>query len=107
MSAHQFGLTSATALIIGTIIGVGILNLPTSPATYGPISLVSVALTTVGALTLAWSYRITAWAGVGLAMDLGWKHVRSNRDRTEPPTTARPTADPPNFDPGGAAPSAP
>ena len=26
----QFGLTSATALIIGTIVGVGIFNLPTS-----------------------------------------------------------------------------
>jgi APA family basic amino acid/polyamine antiporter len=51
--APGFGLTAATALIIGTIIGVGIFNLPTSLATYGPISLVSMALTTVGALTLA------------------------------------------------------
>ena len=50
--AH-FGLTSATALIIGTIVGVGIFNLPTSLAGYGPISLVSMALTTVGALALA------------------------------------------------------
>src|SRR3954470_16942998 len=50
---HRFGLTSATALIVGTIIGVGIFNLPTSLATYGPISLVSMALTTVGALALA------------------------------------------------------
>ena len=49
----QFGLTSATALIIGSIIGVGIFNLPTSLAVYGPISLVSMALTTVGALALA------------------------------------------------------
>ena len=49
----QFGLTSATALIIGTIVGVGIFNLPTSLAGYGPISLVSMALTTVGALALA------------------------------------------------------
>ena len=49
----QFGLTSATALIIGTIVGVGIFNLPTSLAVYGPISLVSMALTTVGALALA------------------------------------------------------
>ena len=33
--------------------GVGIFNLPTSLAVYGPISLVSMALTTVGALALA------------------------------------------------------
>ena len=52
-TAAQFGLTSATALIIGTIVGVGIFNLPTSLAGYGPISLVSMALTTVGALALA------------------------------------------------------
>ena len=49
----RFGLTTATALIVGTIIGVGIFNLPTSLAGYGPISLVSMALTTVGALALA------------------------------------------------------
>jgi APA family basic amino acid/polyamine antiporter len=48
-----FGLTTATALIIGSIIGVGIFNLPTSLAAYGPISLVSMGLTTIGALALA------------------------------------------------------
>ena len=48
-----FGLTTAIALIIGSIIGVGIFNLPTSLAFYGPISLVSMGLTTVGALALA------------------------------------------------------
>ena len=48
-----FGLPVAMALIVGSIIGVGIFNLPTSLATYGPISLVSMALTTVGALALA------------------------------------------------------
>jgi APA family basic amino acid/polyamine antiporter len=50
---HQFGLTSAMALIVGSIIGVGIFNLPTSLAVYGPITLVSMALTTVGALAFA------------------------------------------------------
>jgi basic amino acid/polyamine antiporter, APA family len=50
---HQFGLTAAMALIIGSIIGVGIFNLPSSLAGYGPITLVSMALTTVGALALA------------------------------------------------------
>jgi APA family basic amino acid/polyamine antiporter len=48
-----FGLTTAIALIMGSIIGVGIFNLPTSLAAYGPITLVSMALTTVGAIALA------------------------------------------------------
>ena len=48
-----FGLTTAIALIMGSIIGVGIFNLPTSLASYGPITLVSMGLTTVGALALA------------------------------------------------------
>jgi APA family basic amino acid/polyamine antiporter len=52
-SAGQFGLPAAIALIMGSIIGVGIFNLPTSLAPYGPITLVSLALTTVGALALA------------------------------------------------------
>jgi hypothetical protein len=51
-SSHQFGLTAAMALIVGSI-GVGIFNLPASLAVYGPITLVSMALTTVGALVLA------------------------------------------------------
>jgi basic amino acid/polyamine antiporter, APA family len=49
----KFGLPAAMALIIGSIIGVGIFNLPTSLAAYGPITLISMALTTVGALALA------------------------------------------------------
>jgi APA family basic amino acid/polyamine antiporter len=47
------GLNKATALIVGSIIGVGIFNLPGSLAAYGPISLFAMALTTVGALALA------------------------------------------------------
>jgi basic amino acid/polyamine antiporter, APA family len=47
------GLGPATALIVGSIIGVGIFNLPASLAGYGPISLIAMALTTVGALALA------------------------------------------------------
>jgi APA family basic amino acid/polyamine antiporter len=46
-------LTQAIALIMGSIIGVGIFNLPTSLASYGPITLVSMGLTTIGALVLA------------------------------------------------------
>jgi APA family basic amino acid/polyamine antiporter len=48
-----FGLPVAVALIMGSIIGVGIFNLPTSLAGIGPITLVSMALTTVGAIVLA------------------------------------------------------
>jgi basic amino acid/polyamine antiporter, APA family len=47
---HRFGLPTATALVVGSIVGVGIFNLPTSLAGYGPITLVSMALTTVGAI---------------------------------------------------------
>ena len=47
------GLPQATALIVGSIIGVGIFNLPGALASYGPISLVAMLLTTVGALALA------------------------------------------------------
>jgi APA family basic amino acid/polyamine antiporter len=52
-SSSKFGLPVAIALIMGSIIGVGVFNLPTSLAPYGPITLVSLALTTVGALALA------------------------------------------------------
>jgi basic amino acid/polyamine antiporter, APA family len=48
-----FGLPVAVALIMGSIIGVGIFNLPTSLAAIGPITLVSMGLTTVGAIALA------------------------------------------------------
>jgi basic amino acid/polyamine antiporter, APA family len=48
-----FGLPVAVALVMGSIIGVGIFNLPTSLAGIGPITLASMALTTVGAIALA------------------------------------------------------
>ncbi|MEU4159068.1 amino acid permease [Actinoplanes sp. NPDC026670] len=51
--SRSLGLPQATALILGTIIGVGIFNLPYSLASIGPISIVAMALTTVGALALA------------------------------------------------------
>jgi len=62
----QFGLTAAMALIVGSIIGVGIFNLPTSLAFYGPVTLISMVLTTVGALALlfpALSRRLPAGGG--------------------------------------------
>jgi APA family basic amino acid/polyamine antiporter len=46
-------LAGATALVVGSIVGVGIFNLPTSLGAIGPITLVSVGLTTIGALALA------------------------------------------------------
>jgi APA family basic amino acid/polyamine antiporter len=51
--AEGLGLTGATALVVGSIVGVGIFNLPTSLAAFGPISLVSMGLTTIGAIALA------------------------------------------------------
>lgn len=50
---RTLGLPMATSLVVGTIIGVGIFNVPASLAGYGPISLVAMALTTVGAVCLA------------------------------------------------------
>ena len=49
----RFGPIQAVALIMGSIIGVGIFNLPSSLASYGPITLVSMGLTTIGALAFA------------------------------------------------------
>jgi hypothetical protein len=51
--AGTFGLPQAVALIMGSIIGVGIFNLPYSLASIGPISLVAMVLTTIGAVALA------------------------------------------------------
>jgi len=52
-AGRSLGLPQATALIVGSIIGVGIFNLPGSLASYGPISIWAMVLTTVGALALA------------------------------------------------------
>jgi basic amino acid/polyamine antiporter, APA family len=46
-------LAGATALVVGTIVGVGIFNLPTALGAIGPITLISMGLTTIGALALA------------------------------------------------------
>jgi basic amino acid/polyamine antiporter, APA family len=52
-SGNNLSLLGATALVVGSIVGVGIFNLPSALAPYGPITLVSMGLTTVGALALA------------------------------------------------------
>ncbi|HEX6715260.1 MAG TPA: amino acid permease [Thermoleophilaceae bacterium] len=52
----RLSLFGATTLVVGSIVGVGIFNLPTSLAAYGPITLVSMGLTTIGALALAFLF---------------------------------------------------
>jgi APA family basic amino acid/polyamine antiporter len=47
------GLSMATALVVGNMIGSGVFLLPASLAAYGPISIVALALTGVGAMLLA------------------------------------------------------
>ncbi|HWU33299.1 MAG TPA: amino acid permease [Marmoricola sp.] len=49
-------LPHATALVAGSIIGVGIFSLPYAVASSGPISTVAMAITTVGALALAFMF---------------------------------------------------
>jgi APA family basic amino acid/polyamine antiporter len=51
-------LPQSTALIMGSIIGVGIFSLPYAMASYGPISLVAMGLATVGALALALMFAV-------------------------------------------------
>jgi basic amino acid/polyamine antiporter, APA family len=51
--AGSLGLSAATALVVGSIVGVGIFNLPTSLSAFGPVSLISMGLTTIGAIALA------------------------------------------------------
>jgi APA family basic amino acid/polyamine antiporter len=53
---RKFGLPTATALVIGSVIGTGVFALPTALAPYGPISLVSFGLVTIGALALALTF---------------------------------------------------
>jgi APA family basic amino acid/polyamine antiporter len=50
---HRLTLTQSTALIVGSIIGVGVFSLPYALASYGPISLLAMGLATIGALALA------------------------------------------------------
>ena len=57
---HRLSLVGASALVVGSIVGVGIFNLPSALAPYGPITLVSMGLTTVGALALAWLFATLA-----------------------------------------------
>ncbi|MEU3764884.1 amino acid permease [Amycolatopsis keratiniphila] len=50
--SNRFGLPTATALVVGSIIGTGVFALPSSLAPYGLSSLLAFALVTIGALAL-------------------------------------------------------
>src|SRR6478609_8734942 len=56
--APGLGLPQATALVMGSIIGVGIFSLPYAVASYGAISLVAMALATIGAIALAFMFAV-------------------------------------------------
>lgn len=49
----RFGLPTAIALVVGSVIGTGVFGLPSALAPFGPISLVAFVLVTIGALALA------------------------------------------------------
>ncbi|GAA1985220.1 amino acid permease [Kitasatospora viridis] len=52
-TVRRFGLPTATALVMGNIIGGGIFMLPAAVAPYGTVSLLAFAVLTVGAIALA------------------------------------------------------
>ena len=56
-SARQFGLPTASALVVGSVIGTGVFALPSALAPYGPVSLVAFVLVSVGAIALALAFR--------------------------------------------------
>ena len=56
--ADRLGLPQSTALVMGSIIGVGIFSLPYAIASYGPISLAAMAIATVGAIALALMFAV-------------------------------------------------
>ncbi|CCQ13541.1 Arginine/agmatine antiporter [Rhodococcus sp. AW25M09] len=53
---RRFGLPTATALVIGSVIGTGVFALPSALAVYGPISLVAFVFVTIGAIGLALTF---------------------------------------------------
>jgi len=53
---NRFGLPTATALVVGSVIGTGVFALPSSLAPYGPSSLLAFVLITIGALALVFGW---------------------------------------------------
>lgn len=74
-SSHQFGLTAAMALIVGSIIGVGIFNLPTSLAAYGRITLVSMGATVFTTLVLMTGITAAIPYGFSALAQLKWRWI--------------------------------
>lgn len=66
---RRFGLPTASALVVGSVIGLGAFALPSALAVYEPISLV--AFGDVAGFLNTWSYWITAWAG-NAAIVVAW-----------------------------------
>ena len=54
---QRFGLPTASALVVGSVIGTGVFALPSALAVYGPISLVAFGLVTIGSLALALTFQ--------------------------------------------------
>ncbi|HVS66917.1 MAG TPA: amino acid permease [Mycobacteriales bacterium] len=50
---QRFGLPTASALVIGSVIGTGVFALPSALAPFGPVSLLAFGLVTIGAIALA------------------------------------------------------
>ncbi|MCB1049165.1 MAG: amino acid permease [Acidobacteria bacterium] len=58
----QWGLPTATALVVGNMIGSGIFMLPASLAVYGKWSFVGWLVTAAGAMTMAWVFsQLSLW----------------------------------------------
>ena len=56
VSERRFGLPTASALVVGSLIGTGVFALPSALAGYGPISLVALVLVTIGSIALALTF---------------------------------------------------
>ena len=56
-TGNGFGIASASALVVGSVIGTGVFALPSALASFGPISLVAFVLVTIGAIALALTFR--------------------------------------------------
>ncbi len=54
---RRFGLPTAAALVVGSVIGTGVFALPSALAGYGPISLVAFGLVTIGSIALALTFK--------------------------------------------------
>ena len=54
---RRFGLPTASALVVGSVIGTGVFALPSALAGYGPISLVAFGLVTIGSIALALTFK--------------------------------------------------